>query len=69
MSPDDRASSYWMEFFLGDRSDLELVARNLYANLRRLDAAAHDLIVIEPPAPPVSVERSTTGSPERRQGS
>ena len=30
-----------MELFsLGDRSDLELVARDLYANLRRLDAAA-----------------------------
>ena len=39
--------SRWMELLLlGDRSDLELVARNLYANLR-LDAAAHDLIVIE----------------------
>ncbi|MGB0994876.1 MAG: L-threonylcarbamoyladenylate synthase [Acidimicrobiales bacterium] len=47
---DDRAIQLpggWSFFSLGDRSDLELVARNLYANLRRLDAAAHDLIVIE----------------------
>ncbi|MEC7672418.1 MAG: Sua5 family C-terminal domain-containing protein, partial [Actinomycetota bacterium] len=47
---DDRAiplPSGWSFFSLGDRSDLELVARDLYANLRRLDAAAHDLIVIE----------------------
>jgi L-threonylcarbamoyladenylate synthase len=39
--------SGWSFFSLGNRSDLELVARDLYANLRRLDAAAHDLIVIE----------------------
>ena len=47
---DDRAiplPSGWSFFSLGDRSDLELVARDLYANLRRLDAAAHELIVIE----------------------
>lgn len=37
----------WWFFPLGDHADLETVARYLYANLRRLDAAAPDLIVIE----------------------
>ncbi|MEO0492071.1 MAG: L-threonylcarbamoyladenylate synthase [Actinomycetota bacterium] len=37
----------WRFFPLGDHHDLETVARHLYANLRRLDATAPDLIVIE----------------------
>ncbi|MEM8706905.1 MAG: L-threonylcarbamoyladenylate synthase [Actinomycetota bacterium] len=37
----------WSFFPLGDHADLEGVARDLYANLRRLDAAAPALIVVE----------------------
>ncbi|MEM8708715.1 MAG: L-threonylcarbamoyladenylate synthase [Actinomycetota bacterium] len=37
----------WSFFPLGDRADLDTVARHLYANLRRLDAAAPALLVIE----------------------